>query len=290
MTRVTVAATQMACDWNKEGNIERGETLIREAAGQGAQLILLQELFEGPYFPITQREDFFTLAQPAGNHPTLLRFSALAKELGVVLPISFFERDNNAYFNSLAIIDADGSILGIYRKSHIPDGPAYQEKFYFNPGNTGFKVWDTRYCRIGAAVCWDQWFPETARILALQGAELIFYPTAIGSEPQDSSIDSKPHWQLVQRGHAAANQVPVIASNRIGVETHEDINMTFYGSSFITDHQGELLAEASRDQQQVITASLDLDIIRGHRASWGLFRDRRTDLYQQLLSLDGSGH
>ena len=289
MSKVTVAATQMACDWDKDANVERGEMLIRQAATQGAQIILLQELFEGPYFPITQHEDYFSLAQPADNHPTLKRFCAVAAELKVVLPISFFERDNNAYFNSLAIIDADGSVLDIYRKSHIPDGPAYQEKFYFNPGNTGFHVWDTQYCRIGAAVCWDQWFPETARILALQGAELIFFPTAIGSEPQDPSIDSKQHWQLVQRGHAAANQVPIVASNRIGEESHNDISMTFYGSSFITDHQGELLAEASRDQQEVITASLDLDVIRGHRASWGLFRDRRTDLYQQLLSLDGSG-
>ena len=289
MSKVTVAATQMACDWDKDANVERGEMLIRQAATQGAQIILLQELFEGPYFPITQHEDYFSLAQPADNHPTLKRFCAVAAELKVVLPISFFERDNNAYFNSLAIIDADGSVLDIYRKSHIPDGPAYQEKFYFNPDNTGFHVWDTQYCRIGAAVCWDQWFPETARILALQGAELIFFPTAIGSEPQDPSIDSKQHWQLVQRGHAAANQVPIVASNRIGEESHNDISMTFYGSSFITDHQGELLAEASRDQQEVITASLDLDVIRGHRASWGLFRDRRTDLYQQLLSLDGSG-
>jgi len=214
--------------------------------------------------------------------------SALAAELQVVLPVSFFERANNAYYNSLAMIDADGRNLGIYRKSHIPDGPGYQEKYYFNSGDTGFQVFKTRYATIGAAICWDQWFPESARCMALQGAEVLFYPTAIGSEPPDASLDSRDHWQRVMQGHAGANLMPLVASNRIGVERGENSSITFYGSSFIAGPQGEKVVEAGRDKEAVLTATFDLDRLRAARASWGLFRDRRPELYRSILTLDGS--
>lgn len=288
MSEVKVAATQMACDWDRDANIERAEQLVREAAGDGAQIILLQELFETPYFPAEQKQDLFSLARPFEDHPVLQRMSDLAAELEVVLPVSFFERANQAHYNSLAIMDADGGCVGHYRKSHIPDGPGYQEKFYFNPGDTGFQVWDTRYACIGAAICWDQWFPECARIMALQGADLLFYPTAIGSEPQLPQIDSKGQWQRAMQGHAASNHMPVVASNRIGVETSDNCELTFYGSSFIADQTGNLVAEATRDQQEVLTATFDLDQIRAQRASAGFFRDRRVELYEQLLYLDGT--
>jgi N-carbamoylputrescine amidase len=287
MTSVTLAATQMACSWDTEANLARAEELVREAAGQGAQVILLQELFETPYFCPDQKQELFALARPLEGNPVIARFADLAKELEVVLPISFFERANAAYFNSLAMVDADGRVLGLYRKSHIPDGPGYQEKFYFNPGDTGFKVFKTRYGALGAAVCWDQWFPECARAMVLKGAEILFYPTAIGNEPQDPTIDSVTHWQNTMRGHAAANMVPLVASNRIGAEKSDAATMTFYGSSFIADPFGEKLAEAPRDAQAVITASFDLDQARAARASWGFFRDRRPDLYRPLLTLDG---
>ncbi len=287
MTSVTLAATQMACTWDTEANLARAEELVREAAGQGAQVILLQELFETPYFCPDQKQELFALARPLEGNPVIARFADLAKELEVVLPISFFERANAAYFNSLAMVDADGRVLGLYRKSHIPDGPGYQEKFYFNPGDTGFKVFKTRYGALGAAVCWDQWFPECARAMVLKGAEILFYPTAIGNEPQDPTIDSVTHWQNTMRGHAAANMVPLVASNRIGAEKSDAATMTFYGSSFIADPFGEKLAEAPRDAQAVITASFDLDQARAARASWGFFRDRRPDLYRPLLTLDG---
>jgi N-carbamoylputrescine amidase len=287
MTSVTLAATQMACSWDTEANLARAEELVREAAGQGAQVILLQELFETPYFCPDQKQELFALARPLEGNPVIARFADLAKELEVVLPISFFERANTAYFNSLAVVDADGRVLGLYRKSHIPDGPGYQEKFYFNPGDTGFKVFKTRYGALGAAVCWDQWFPECARAMVLKGAEILFYPTAIGNEPQDPTIDSVTHWQNTMRGHAAANMVPLVASNRIGAEKSDAATMTFYGSSFIADPFGEKLAEAPRDAQAVITASFDLDQARAARASWGFFRDRRPDLYRPLLTLDG---
>ena len=221
-------------------------------------------------------------------HPIIEKMSALARELSVVLPVSFFERAENAYFNALAIVDADGSVLGYYRKSHIPDGPGYQEKYYFNPGNTGFKGWETCHGRIGAAICWDQWFPECARVMALRGAEILLYPTAIGDEPIPNQFDSKDHWQMVMQGHAAANMIPVVASNRIGVEKSDNATMTFYGSSFIADNSGQKVVEASRDEQAIITASFDLDALRAMRAATGLFRDRRTDLYAPLLTLDGS--
>jgi N-carbamoylputrescine amidase len=284
---VVVAATQMACGWDRSENIRTAERLVREAKGKGAQIILLQELFETPYFCQDQKQELFGLAATVEENPAVLHFQKVAAELEVVLPISFFERANNAHYNSIAILDADGKRLGIYRKSHIPDGPGYREKFYFNPGDTGFKTWKTRYGRIGVGICWDQWFPEAARAMALKGAEILFYPTAIGSEPQDASIDSKEHWQTVMRGHAGANLVPLVSSNRIGHESMTDSEITFYGSSFIAGQQGQLLAEAPRDREAVITAKLDLDTIRAQRSSWGLFRDRRPELYEPLLTLDG---
>jgi N-carbamoylputrescine amidase len=284
---VVVAATQMACGWDRSENIRTAERLVREAKGKGAQIVLLQELFETPYFCQDQKQELFGLAAPADENPAVLHFQELAAELELVLPISFFERANNAHYNSIAILDADGKRLGIYRKSHIPDGPGYREKFYFNPGDTGFKTWKTRYGRIGVGICWDQWFPEAARAMALKGAEILFYPTAIGSEPQDAGIDSKEHWQTVMRGHAGANLMPLVSSNRIGRESMTDSEITFYGSSFIAGQQGQLLAEAPRDREAVITAKLDLEMIRAQRASWGLFRDRRPELYEPLLTLDG---
>jgi N-carbamoylputrescine amidase len=286
MREVTVAATQMACTWDVDANVTRAMDLVREAASAGAQIILIQELFETPYFPVEEREEHFALARPLDGHPTVAKMSTLARDLEVVLPVSFFERAGNAYFNSLAIVDADGSVLGIYRKSHIPDGPGYEEKYYFSPGDTGFRVWKTRYATIGAAICWDQWFPECARAMALQDAEVLFYPTAIGDEPVPGYADSSGAWQRVMQGHAAANAMPVVASNRIGTEESSS-KLTFYGSSFIADASGELVAEASRDEQSVLTATFDLDALRTTRASWGLFRDRRSDLYERLLTLDG---
>ncbi len=288
MREVTVAATQMACSWDREANIAGAESLVREAAGKGAQIVLIQELFETPYFCQDQKQDYFALAQPAEGNPLLQHMSALAAELKVVLPVSFFEQANNAYYNSLAMVDADGSILGVYRKSHIPDGPGYQEKFYFNPGDTGFRVWRTRYATIGSGICWDQWFPECARAMALMGAEILFYPTAIGSEPQDPTLISKNHWQRTMQGHAAANMMPLVASNRIGREQGDNAAITFYGASFIAGPTGEKVAEADGESRAVLTASFDLDAIRAQRASWGLFRDRRPDLYGPLLTADGA--
>ena len=287
MTEVTVAATQMACTWDLEKNVANAVELVRQAAGQGARIVLLQELFETPYFCKDRSQEHFALARPAADNPLLARLSALAAELGVVLPVSFFERANAAYYNALAVIDADGRNLGLYRKSHSPDGPGYREKFYFTPGDTGFKVWKTRHATIGAAVCWDQWFPEAARAMALRGAELLFYPTAIGSEPQDPGLDSKDHWQRAMQGHAAANMVPLIASNRIGREDGETCALTFYGSSFIADQTGAIVAEAGRDARADITATFDLEAIRARRAAWGLFRDRRPELYGALTTSDG---
>ncbi len=287
--RITVAATQMACSDDREANVAAAEALVREAAGRGADVVLLQELFETPYFCKDQNPGHFALARPADDHPTIRRMQALAAELGVVLPVSFFERANNAYFNALAMIDADGRALGIYRKSHIPDGPGYQEKFYFAPGDTGFRVWRTRAGVVGAAVCWDQWFPECARAMALKGAEILLYPTAIGSEPQDPALDSRDHWQTTMRGHAAANMVPLAAANRIGREEGESCALTFYGRSFIAGPTGEIVAEAGEEKAEVVVATFDLDAIAEARAAWGLFRDRRPDLYGPLLTRDGGG-
>lgn len=289
MSKVTVAATQMACSWDRDANMARAEKLIREAAARGANIILIQELFETPYFCKDHSPRHFDLAKPLAQHPAVEHFRSLARELGVVLPVSVFERANRAFYNSLVMVDADGAVLGSYRKSHIPEGPGYHEKFYFSPGDTGFQVFDTRFAKIGAAICWDQWFPETARCLALKGAEILLYPTAIGSEPQDASLDSSAHWQHTMQGHAAANVMPLVASNRVGTEQGEKYTMTFYGSSFIAAPTGEKVAEADRSSETVLTATFDLEEVRRYREAWGVFRDRRPELYGPLLSLDGSG-
>ena len=287
---VTVAAIQMAMSEHVADNVATAERLVRGAAVDGAHIVLIPELFEGPYFCIDMRPEHFSRALPLEDHPTVEHFQLLAAELNVVLPISIYERANNATFNTVVIIDADGSRLGIYRKSHIPDGVGYTEKFYFNPGDTGFRVWRTRHAAIGVGICWDQWFPEAARAMALQGADLLFYPTAIGSEPPDPGWDSSGHWQRVMQGHAGANLTPVIAANRIGREVGRggEREITFYGSSFIADSTGAKLAEAGRDEEAVLTASFDLDANRQMRHAWGLFRDRRPDLYGPLLTLDGT--
>lgn len=292
MKKVKVAATQMACSWDKENNLDRAERLVREAAKQGAQIILLQELFETPYFCIEINESFHKLATVLEENIAFQRLSNLAKELQVVLPFSWFEKAGNVKFNSLAMIDADGSMLGVYRKTHIPDSDGYLEKYYFSPGDTGFKVWDTQYAKIGVGICWDQWFPETSRSLALQGAELLFFPTAIGSEPSQPDLDSQPHWQCVMQGHAAANQIPVIASNRIGTETAtmRDLSLTFFGSSFITDHTGTIVEKADRTSEAIITHEFDLEDIAFQRSAWGLFRDRRPEHYSALMTLDGKNN
>ena len=283
MRKVVVAATQMACSWDREATLAKAEKLVREAAAKGANIVLLQELFETPYF--CQRHDFeyMDLATTPEENPAVKRFQEVAKELDIVIPVSFFERAGNAEFNSVVIIDADGTVLGKYRKTHIPDGMPYAEKFFFTPGDTGFKVWKTKYATIGVGICWDQWFPEAARCMALLGAELLFYPTAIGSEPV-LQTDSKPHWQRCMQGHAAANIMPVIASNRIGHEVQKDSEMTFYGSSFIADETGGLVAEADRETESVITAEFDLDAVAQKRREWGVFRDRRPEMYGTLLT------
>lgn len=277
----------MSCSGDIDGNIKKAEKLVREAAGRGAQIILLQELFETPYFCQKEKADYYEYAAELENNKAVGHFAKIARELGAVLPISFYEKKNNARYNSIAVIDADGTVLGKYRKSHIPDGPGYEEKFYFNPGDTGFKVWNTRYGKIGVGICWDQWYPEAARCMALMGAELLFYPTAIGSEPQDRAIDSRDHWQACMLGHAAANLVPVVASNRVGIEEDEDSCITFYGSSFIAGPQGNKLAEAGRTEETVLTAEFDLDLLEKQRIEWGIFRDRRPDLYKALITYDG---
>ena len=276
---VTFAATQLSISWDIEANMEKAEKAVREAHAAGAQVILLQELFEAPYFCKTQHYKYLDLAKPRAGNPLFARFAKREAELDEELPISYYERDTNTFFNSLVMIDADGSVLNNYRKSHIPDGPGYCEKFYFTPGDTGFKVWKTRYGVFGVGICWDQWFPETARCCALLGAEAMFYPTAIGTEPHDASLHSSGHWQRVMQGHAAANILPVIASNRTGVEEDDGISTTFYGSSFIADHTGEKVAEAGRDEEKILLASIDLDECATYRRSWGLFRDRRPELY-----------
>ena len=288
MRKVTVAATQMSCTSDIEENIRRADKLVREAAAKGAQIILLQELFETLYFCQKEKSDYYIYARELEENKAVAHFREVARELQVVLPISFYEKKNYARYNSLAVIDADGSVLGLYRKSHIPDGPGYEEKFYFNPGDTGFKVWKTRYAKIGVGVCWDQWYPEAARCMALMGAELLFYPTAIGSEPQDGSIDSRDHWQMCMMGHAACNLMPVIASNRIGLESDCDSSITFYGSSFIAGPTGQKIAEAGREEEAVLTAEFDLDQLETQRIEWGIFRDRRPELFRAIATYDGS--
>ena len=287
MRKVTVAVTQMSCSASIDDNINQAETLVREAAGKGAQIILLPELFETPYFCQKEKVEYFVYATEWENNKAVNHFQKLARELNIVLPISFFEKKNYARYNSAAVIDASGEVLGIYRKSHIPDGPGYEEKFYFNQGDTGFRVWNTRYGKIGVGICWDQWYPEAARCMTLMGAEMLLYPTAIGSEPQDESIDSKDHWQTCMLGHAAANLIPVLASNRIGVETDEDSTITFYGSSFIAGPLGNKIAAAGRAEERVLIAEFDLDQLERQRIEWGIFRDRRPDLYKIISSSDG---
>ena len=289
---VTVAATQFACGWDIHENIARAESLVRRAARDGAQVVLLQELFETPYFCIEQDSRHLRLATTLRENPAVARMAQLARELQVVLPVSFFERAGHAYFNSIAIVDADGEVLGLYRKAHIPNGAGYQEKTYFSPGDTGFRVWDTRYGRLGVAICWDQWFPEAARVMALQGAELLLYPTAIGSEPPPAlPVNSRDHWQRTQQGHAAANLTPLIASNRHGLERSlqdpENLYIRFYGSSFIADATGAKVAEAGESEEAVLLHEFDLAAIAELRDNWFVFRDRRPDLYGALLTLDG---
>ncbi len=290
MRNITVAAIQMQCSTVVEENLKKAEEMVRKAAGKGAQVILLPELFEREYFCQQKRYDFYEYALPVDENPAVQMGKRLARELDVVLPISFYERDGNVLYNSLAWIDADGELLGVYRKTHIPDDHFYQEKFYFSPGNTGFMVFDTKYGRLGAGICWDQWFPETARALALKGAEVIFYPTAIGSEPI-LDTDSMPHWRRCMQGHAGANLVPVVAANRIGREDVEPCEanagqksaLVFYGSSFIADETGELVQSASRDKEEILVQTFDLDQVRENRLSWGIFRDRRPEMYEDIV-------
>jgi N-carbamoylputrescine amidase len=285
---VTIAATQMACTWDLDKNIEKAINIVHQSADLGAEIILLQELFETPYFCIDTNNEHFNLAKTLAEQSTVKKMQVVAKDRGVVLPISFFEKSGLVYFNSIVVIDADGSIVGHYRKSHIPDFPLYEEKFYFSPGDTGFRVFDTRFGRIGIGICWDQWFPEAARAMALMGAEILLYPTAIGNELDQPDFDSKNHWQTTMRGHAAANIMPVIASNRIGNESSNNLSMEFYGSSFISNHLGELVSEADRESENILTHTFDLDEISRFRRDWGVFRDRRPDLYEGILSLDGN--
>ena len=290
MSEVTLAATQMACSWDSKANVDCAENMIRDAASRGAQIILIQELFETPYFCIEQAFKHLDLATTLEDSPLIKHMSALAKELSVVLPVSWFERAGTAFFNSMAMVDADGSVLGVYRKTHIPNAIGYQEKQYFSPGDTGFKVWDTAYARVGLGICWDQWFPEAARCMALMGAEVLLYPTAIGDEPGDPDApDSMPHWQNTMCGHAAANILPLVASNRIGTEkaTTNDMEMTFYGSSFIADEIGNKVEVAGRDEQAVLVHRFDLDEIKSYRETWGVYRDRRPEQYAVLATYDG---
>ena len=280
---LTLGVLQTHYGTDMSANIDRTKDLVRQAADLGAQVILPSELFQGPYFCVTQEEKWFATAHPWRTHPCVIAMAPLAKELGVVIPVSIFEKDGPHYFNSMVMLDADGEALGVYRKSHIPDGPGYQEKYYFRPGDTGFRVWDTRHGRIGVGICWDQWYPEAARAMALQGAEVLLYPTAIGSEPHDSSLDTRDPWRRAMQGHAVSNVIPVAAANRIGFEPGPAGGQKFYGSSFIADHRGDLVADMGREDQGVAVASFDLDFLSTHRAAWGFFRDRRTDLYEALL-------
>jgi N-carbamoylputrescine amidase len=282
--KVKVAAIQMSMSGNENSNVTKAEKFIREAALNGANIILLPELFQTLYFCKDMDKKYFKLAKPLENNEMIQHFSTLAKNLHVVILLSYFERAKDEYFNSLVVLDADGSMLDNYRKTHIPDGPGYEEKFYFKPGDTGFKVFSTFFGKIGAGICWDQWFPEVARALALMGAEIIFYPTAIGSEPE-IGVDSKEHWQRVQMGHAAANTVPVVAANRIGLEKGKSCELTFYGSSFITDYTGKKIAEASRDKEEIVYAEFDLAENAKQRAYWDLLKDRRPNMYTKICEV-----
>ncbi len=288
MGELSIAAVQMAMVDDVEANVATAERLVREAAAHGARIVLIPELFEGPYFCKDQLPEHLDRARPLDGHPTVEHFAGVAAELGVVLPLSVYERAGQARFNTVVVVDADGSTLGHYRKSHIPDGPGYTEKYYFSPGDTGFRVWATQHGTIGVGICWDQWFPESARAMALLGAEVLMYPTAIGSEPPDPSWDSSGHWQRVMQGHAGANLMPLVAANRVGREVGETTEITFYGSSFIAGPTGEKVAEAGRDVEAVLVHRFDLDELRSMRAAWGVFRDRRPDLYGPLTTLDGA--
>ncbi|OIP78917.1 MAG: N-carbamoylputrescine amidase [Oscillatoriales cyanobacterium CG2_30_44_21] len=275
---VTIAVIQASLNADIAFNVAKISDLVSKAASRGAQVILPPELFESPYFCREERDIFFDLAHPVENHPTIAHFQKMAKELHVVIPVSFFERDGQVYYNSLAMINADGALLGVYRKSHIPDGPGYEEKFYFRNGDTGFRVWDSAFGKIGVGICWDQWFPECARAMVLMGAEILLYPTAIGSEPEEPNLNTKDPWQRAMIGHAVSNVIPVAAANRIGLEG----NQTFYGHSFIANQRGDKVAELDDQQEDVILASFDLDQVMLNRASFGFFRDRRPDLYNRL--------
>lgn len=287
MRNVTIAATQMSCSWDADENIAKAERLVRAAAEDGAQMILLQELFETPYFCLEQKPEHLGLARSMDQSRVVSHFRALARELGVVLPVSYYEEAGLARYNALAIVDADGEVLTNYRKTHIPQGPGYEEKFYFSPGDSGFQVVQTRFGRLGCGICWDQWFPETARCLALQGAEVLMFPTAIGSEPKAPDVDSSGHWRRTMQGHAAANMMPLVASNRVGTEIDGKTSVTFYGTSFIAGFTGEILAEADRTGETHVTATVDLDLAAAYRGSWGIFRDRRPHVYGALHTLDG---
>jgi N-carbamoylputrescine amidase len=283
---VTVAAIQSSFGPDMAANIAKTEIHVREAAQKGEQIILPSELFQGEYFCVSQEEYWFDTAYEWDKHPCVLAMQKIAKDLDVAIPTSIFEREGPHFFNSVVMIDAGGEVLGLYRKAHIPDGPGYMEKYYFRPGDTGFKVWDTQFARIGVGICWDQWYPECARAMALQGAEILFYPTAIGSEPHDDALDTAKPWQRVMQGHSVANVIPVVASNRVGTEglinPQSGLGSQFYGSSFISNHRGDLVTEADRSSEGVLIASFDLDYLRTHRAAWGFFRDRRSDLYASL--------
>jgi N-carbamoylputrescine amidase len=281
---LTVGAIQCALGGSREDNVAKVISLVRAAAAKGAEVVLPPELFEGPYFCRAEKEEFFDWARPVEGHPTLAAFGALAKELGVVLPVSFFERAGPLHYNSVAVIDADGAMLGVYRKSHIPDGPGYEEKFYFRPGDTGFQVFRTRHATIGVGICWDQWFPECARAMTLLGAEALFYPTAIGSEPHEPDLDTREPWQKAMMGHAISNVIPVVAANRIGTEDGQ----RFYGSSFISNPRGDKVAELGPGDEGAIVFTFDLAKIRRTRGAWGFFRDRRPELYGALVDSDPS--
>lgn len=290
MSKVKVAAIQMSCAEERDENISKAEYMVRQAAAEGAKVILLPELFETPYFCQQRNYEFYYYAEATGDNPAVKKFMQVARETGTVIPVSFYEKYGNTFFNSIAMIDSDGSLMGVYRKSHIPDDHFYQEKFYFTPGDTGFKVWKTRYGNIGVGICWDQWFPEAARCMALMGADMLLYPTAIGSEPI-LECDSMPHWRRAMQGHSASNLIPVIAANRIGTEEvipsednqYQESSLTFYGSSFITDATGEIMAQADRENEMIITSVIDTEANREFRQSWGVFRDRRPELYGRII-------
>lgn len=284
---LVLGAVQMSMTNDEEANLDTAERLVRDAAGRGAKIVLIPELFEGPYFCKDQVPEHRERAREIAGNPTVARFARLAAELDVVLPLSIYERARNAYFNTVVMVDADGRVMGTYRKSHIPDGPGYTEKYWFSPGDTGFTVWQTRHGAVGVGICWDQWFPEAARVMALLGAECLLYPTAIGSEPPDPSWDSSEHWRRTMQGHAAANLMPVVAANRVGHEEGVSTSIDFYGRSFITDNTGAIVADGGRGTEEVLVASFDREALARTRASWGLFRDRRPDLYSPLLTLDG---